>query len=214
MPITPEGKIVPIRDEILVPDMPDMFVPEQNAGEVREHPSGLVLVEGGASKQDLPLTDISGIEFTHNEALNFYLASMGYDAKSASDKLGVAESTVKTHRASTLGKLHAHTMQGAVAKAILLGKLEIQYLPEDEQRELTDDQVEIIEIVALDFRYDEVAGMVHKSLPTIKSHTANLRRILNAKNIPHAVRLAFENKVITAAGLNKRTEVLKSQHAA
>lgn len=212
MPITPDGGIYTVNHTALAVET---FEPAELGLALPREQGHLSLVQTEDIISDLPDHDISGIELTTSEALNLYYASIGLTAPEAAGRLVVEEPTVKTHRASVMRKMGTYTMHGAVAKAITTGKLGIQVNDRDPQSVgLSSAQLELIEIAALDFNYSSVAEMTHKAVPTIRTHAKIIRQKLGAKTIPHAVRLAFENRVISAGSLRDRADELKAQQVA
>lgn len=61
---------------------------------------------------------------------------------------------------------------------------------------LTKREVEVLSSVSLGHTAKELAKLLDISPRTVEGHICSIRLKLNAKNICHAVRRAFENRII------------------
>ncbi len=63
---------------------------------------------------------------------------------------------------------------------------------------LSPREIEILELIILEFTTSEIADKVHLSTETIKSHRHSLLRKLKARNVAGLVRRAFEYGMVSA----------------
>ncbi len=66
----------------------------------------------------------------------------------------------------------------------------------EEEFELTSREIEIIKLLYLGLKNREIAGRLHISEKTVKTHITHILRKLSAKTRTEAVRIALENKII------------------
>lgn len=64
----------------------------------------------------------------------------------------------------------------------------------------SDRELEVLELCAQGLTFDEAAAALWVSRDTVKSHVQNLREKLGARNLAHAVHLAWQQGLLPRSG--------------
>lgn len=153
-----------------------------------------------AELDELPSHDISGIELSRHQYLHLYYSSIGLTAEEAAGVREISGNTAKSHRRQTIAKMGAISMEGAVARGILTGKLQIEMLPEEERIEVPKSIEEAVVVIgAIDAKNLVRAKLLNKSEPTLKTQATTARRALGANKNIDLIRKGFEHGLLTPA---------------
>jgi len=134
---------------------------------------------------------------TDTERLELEYVSRGYSSYESAEARGVSFRTNKNHRASIRHKLDVHNMAHAVRigceNDFFDGRLQA---PTDD---LTPALIEELESASLGLTAREAAPISLRGARTIKNYRSMAISVLGARNMPHAVRLAFDNDILPLA---------------
>lgn len=140
----------------------------------------------------LALESVEQNSLTSMELNELTAASQGLNAEETGKHRRVSKNTVETHRRHILHKLEARIMAHAVRKAADAGILIIP--KEDKPRfdKLGSAELEVLDLGSQGYTRQEIADIRGVAFETVRSQYRRIFKKLNAHNVTHAVRRAYE----------------------
>jgi DNA-binding CsgD family transcriptional regulator len=117
--------------------------------------------------------------------------SLGYSEAETAESRSCEISTVKWWRKNIKGYMGTRTRPETVAHAIKRGLIHFEF-DSSESESLSFTENLVLTLVASGWSASEIAGCLKLSSNTVERHYEEIRGKLKAKNMPHAVRRAFE----------------------
>lgn len=118
--------------------------------------------------------------------------SLGYSEEEAGAKRGVPKTTVKSWRKEIKTFMKTRTRNDTVAQAIQRGLVHIDIDRSRTTKNLSWMEDRVLAFAAAGWTTREIAERFNLSPNTLDRHYEEIRLKLDAKNMPHAVRRAFE----------------------
>lgn len=118
--------------------------------------------------------------------------SLGYSRQYCTRVIGGTENEVKDRRQTIRKFFAAGNLRQAVVGAIHGGYIPIEVDASAGYEKLSPRQESVLRLLALGWGFGNIANRYGVSTNTINNHSQEIRRRLEARSMPHAIRRAFE----------------------
>jgi DNA-binding CsgD family transcriptional regulator len=126
--------------------------------------------------------------FTKREHDVLRLIGAGHAGKAIARQLGIAEFTVRKHRANIAAKLGCRSAAGVVAYAVREAAAGIEPRPSSELSALTMRERNVVEMIAQGMTSKQIAKRVGISPLTVRKHRANAMAKLDVHDVGTLIR--------------------------